>query len=63
MGLGEAKDNPKILDSLCERTHYDYRTKARHITTAKKSVANFKLREGSKIGCKVTLRDKRCMTS
>ncbi len=55
MGLGEAIANPKVLDSAVG----DLKTivgQAPVITKAKKSVAAFKLREGAKIGCKVTLR-------
>ncbi|WP_066645837.1 50S ribosomal protein L5 [Christensenella timonensis] len=58
LGLGEAKDNPKVLDSAVD----DLTTISGQrpvITTAKKSVANFKLREGMKIGAKVTLRGDR----
>ena len=42
MGVGEAKENAKLLEAIA--------------TKAKKSVANFKIREGMPIGCKVTLR-------
>jgi large subunit ribosomal protein L5 len=55
IGLGEAKDNPKALDNAVE----ELRTitgQSPVVTIAKKSVANFKLREGMKIGTKVTLR-------
>lgn len=55
IGLGEAKDNPKALESAIN----DLTTISGQkpvVTTAKKSIANFKLREGNKIGCKVTLR-------
>lgn len=55
MGLGEAKDNPKIIDSAVKELTMITGQKP-IITKAKKSVANFKLREGSKVGCKVTLR-------
>ena len=58
MGLAEAKDNPKALDSAVE----DLTVMAGQkpvVTTAKKSVANFKVREGMKIGAKVTLRGDR----
>ena len=55
MGVGEAKENAKILDSAVRDLELITGQKA--ITTkAKKSVANFKLREGMAIGCKVTLR-------
>lgn len=58
MGLGDTKDNPKGLDSAVS----DLTTIAGQrpvVTRAKKSVANFKVREGMKIGAKVTLRGKR----
>ena len=55
MGVGEAKENAKILDSAVRDLELITGQKA--VTTkAKKSVANFKLREGMAIGCKVTLR-------
>ncbi|MBP2024919.1 50S ribosomal protein L5 [Peptoniphilus stercorisuis] len=55
IGLGEAKDNPKALESAINDLTMISGQKPL-VTTAKKSIANFKLREGSKIGCKVTLR-------
>lgn len=58
MGLGEAKDNPKALDSAVEDLTVISGQKP-VVTTASKSVANFKLREGMKIGAKVTLRGDR----
>ncbi|MCC8141099.1 MAG: 50S ribosomal protein L5 [Lachnospiraceae bacterium] len=55
MGVGEAKENAKILDSAMQDLAII--TGQQPIKTiAKKSVANFKLREGMAIGCKVTLR-------
>ena len=55
MRVGEAKDNAKILDSAVRDLEIISGQKA--VTTkAKKSVANFKIREGMAIGCKVTLR-------
>ena len=55
MGVGEAKDNAKVLDSAVRDLELITGQKA--VTTkAKKSVANFKIREGMPIGCKVTLR-------
>ena len=55
MRVGEAKDNAKVLDSAVRDLEIISGQKA--ITTkAKKSVANFKIREGMAIGCKVTLR-------
>ena len=55
MGVGEAKENAKILDTAVKDLEIIAGQKA-VITRAKKSVANFKLREGMPIGCKVTLR-------
>ena len=58
MGVGEAKENAKILEAAIRDLEIIAGQKA--VTTkAKKSVANFKLREGMPIGCKVTLRGKR----
>ncbi|MCT4662338.1 MAG: 50S ribosomal protein L5 [Tissierellales bacterium] len=58
MGMGEAKDNPKLLDKAVEELTMITGQKAL-VTRAKKSVANFKLREGMAVGCKVTLRDQK----
>ena len=55
MGVGEAKENAKILDAAVSDMETITGQKA-VITRAKKSVANFKIREGMPIGCKVTLR-------
>lgn len=55
MGVGEAKDNAKILDAAVKDLEIISGQKA-VLTKAKNSVANFKLREGQAIGCKVTLR-------
>ena len=58
MGIGEAKENVKILDAAAS----DLQTITGQkpvITKAKKSIANFKIREGMPIGCKVTLRGDR----
>ena len=55
MGVGEAKDNAKVLESAVK----DMETIAGQkviLTKAKNSVANFKIREGMAIGCKTTLR-------
>ena len=58
VGAGDAKDNTKVIDSIIEEISMI--TGQRAVPTfAKKSVANFKLREGMKIGAKVTLRGKR----
>lgn len=58
MGLGEARDNPKALDAAVEELTVISGQKP-VVTIAKKSVANFKLRAGMKIGAKVTLRGNR----
>ncbi len=55
MGVGEAKENSKVLDTAISDLEIITGQKA-VVTRAKKSVANFKLREGQPIGCKVTLR-------
>ena len=55
MGVGEAKENPKALESAVSDLTIISGQKP-IITKAKKSIANFKLREGMAIGCKVTLR-------
>ena len=51
VGAGDAKENPKVIDSIIGQKAVP--------TYARKSVANFKLREGMKIGVKVTLRGER----
>lgn len=58
VGAGEARDNSKVIDAVIEdlTTITGQRAVA---TKAKKSVANFKVREGMKIGVKVTLRGDR----
>ncbi len=55
MGVGEAKENAKVLESAVKDLEIISGQKA-VITKAKKSIANFKIREGMSIGCKVTLR-------
>ena len=55
MGVGEAKDNAKVLESAVADMEKIAGQKA-VVTRAKNSVANFKIREGMPIGCKVTLR-------
>ncbi|MBZ9637095.1 50S ribosomal protein L5 [Clostridium sp. FP1] len=55
MGVGEAKDNSKVLDAAVSDMQIIAGQKP-VITRAKKSIANFKLRENMPIGCKVTLR-------
>ena len=58
VGCGDAKDNSKVIDSVIDEITLIAGQKAVP-TYAKKSVANFKLREGMKIGVKVTLRGER----
>ena len=58
MGVGDAIANPKALDEAVEELTQISGQKP-VITKAKKSIANFKLREGMSIGCKVTLRGDR----
>ena len=55
MGVGEAKENAKILESAASDLEIITGQKA-VLTKAKNSIANFKIREGMAIGCKVTLR-------
>ena len=55
IGLGDIKDNPKALDNAINDLSIITGQKP-VITKAKKSIAAFKLREGVKVGCKVTLR-------
>ena len=55
MGVGEAKENSKLLDIAVKEMETIAGQKA-VLTRAKNSIANFKLREGQAIGCKVTLR-------
>ena len=58
MGVGDAISNPKALEeAVAELTQIAGQKPV--ITRAKKSIANFKLREGMQIGCKVTLRGER----
>ena len=58
IGVGEAKENAKVLDKVTEELAIIAGQKP-VLTRAKKSIANFKLREGMPIGCKVTLRGER----
>ncbi len=58
MGVGEAKENVKILEAAVKDMETITGQKA-IITRAKNSIANFKIREGMPIGCKVTLRGER----
>ena len=55
MGVGEAKENAKLLEAAVKDLETISGQKA-ILTKAKNSVANFKIREGMPIGCKVTLR-------
>ena len=55
MGVGEAKENAKVLEMAVSDMETITGQKA-IITKAKNSVANFKIREGQSIGCKTTLR-------
>jgi large subunit ribosomal protein L5 len=55
MGVGEAKENAKVLESAVADMQLITGQKP-VVTRAKKSIANFKLRENMPIGCKVTLR-------
>ena len=58
VGCGEARDNPKVMDAILSDLAKITGQKA-VVCRAKKSVANFKLREGMPIGAKVTLRGER----
>ena len=58
MGVGDAISNPKAMEEAVEELTTITGQKP-VITKAKKSIANFKLREGMEIGCKVTLRGER----
>lgn len=55
MGVGEAKENAKLLETAVKDMELITGQKA-VLTRAKNSIANFKIREGMPIGCKVTLR-------
>lgn len=55
MGLGEAKDNTKLMESAVEELGLISGQKP-VVTKSKKSIANFKLRQGNPVGAKVTLR-------
>ena len=58
IGLGEAVQNPKVVDAAIEQLAAIAGQRP-VVTRAKKSIAGFKLREGMPIGCMVTLRQKR----
>jgi large subunit ribosomal protein L5 len=56
IGMGEARENPKAIEAACNDLSLITGQKP-VVTKAKKSIANFKLRQGMNIGCKVTLRN------
>jgi len=58
MGVGDVKDNPKALEAAVNELTLIAGQKP-VVTKARKSVANFKVRQGMSIGCKVTLRGNR----
>lgn len=58
MGLGEAVQNPKVIDIAVEQMSLIAGQKA-VVTRAKKSIASFKIRAGMPIGCRVTLRSQK----
>lgn len=58
MGVGDAVGNPKVLVSAVKEMEAIAGQKVM-VTKARKSISNFKLREGQKLGCKVTLRGQR----
>ena len=58
MGVGEARENEKLLEAAAKDMEIITGQKP-VLTKAKKSIANFKIREGMPIGCKVTLRGDR----
>ncbi len=57
VGLGDAKEDPKLLESVMEDITMITGQRPT-VTRAKKAIANFKIREGMPVGMKVTLRDK-----
>ena len=61
MGVGDALANSKMLEAAVNDLEKITGQKAVE-TTAKKSISSFKLREGNKIGCKVTLRGEKMYT-
>ncbi|NLW59567.1 MAG: 50S ribosomal protein L5 [Firmicutes bacterium] len=58
MGVGEATQDPKLIDGAVKDLTLIAGQKP-VVTKAKKSIANFKVREGASVGCKVTLRGER----
>lgn len=61
IGVGDGASNAKLLDAAVSDLAKISGQKP-VVTKAKKSIAGFKIREGQKIGCKVTLREKICIT-
>ena len=62
VGLGRAKEDKKVIDAATN-TLRKITGQEPVVTIARKSIASFKLREGMKIGLKVTLRGDRCTNS
>ena len=58
MGVGEAKENAKALETAIKDMEINHRPEG-SCNKSKETVANFKIREGMPIGCKVTLRGDR----
>ncbi|MBQ9912225.1 MAG: 50S ribosomal protein L5 [Firmicutes bacterium] len=58
MGLGDCKDNPKLLEAAVKEMAV-IAGQAPVVTKSRKSIANFKIRSGMSVGCKVTLRGDR----
>ena len=58
IGLGDAKDNPKLLE-MAVKEMAEIAGQAPVVTKSRKSIANFKVRSGMSVGCKVTLRGER----
>ena len=58
MGLGDVKDNPKLQEKAVAEMAA-IAGQAPVVTKSRKSIANFKVREGMSVGCKVTLRGDR----
>ena len=59
MGVGKAISEKKYMEDADRGAEADLPAKSRMVTLSRKSIANFKLREGMPIGCKVTLRGRR----
>ena len=58
MGLGDVKDNPKLIE-MAVKEMAEIAGQAPVVTKSRKSIANFKVRTGMSVGCKVTLRGER----